>query len=76
MKILAIALLAVLLGACSYSERRHVRDDGYYGSGQVSGQGASGQDRHLICHKGKKTMELPASAVDAHLGHGDRRGPC
>ena len=73
MKILAILLLTVMVGACSYSERRHVRDDGYYGRGQVSGQG---QDRQLICHKGKKTMELPASAVDAHLGHGDRRGPC
>lgn len=75
MKMLAILLLTVLVGACSYSERRYVRDDGYRGSGQVSGQGA-GQDRQVICHKGKKTMELPASAVDAHLGHGDRRGPC
>ena len=29
-----------------------------------------------ICHKGKKTMTLPAEAVGAHLDHGDRRGPC
>jgi hypothetical protein len=30
----------------------------------------------LVCHKGKNTLELPQEAVKAHLGHGDRRGPC
>jgi hypothetical protein len=32
--------------------------------------------KDLVCHKGKKTLELPREAVSAHLGHGDRRGPC
>jgi len=30
----------------------------------------------VVCHKGKKTMELPEEAVEAHLGHGDHLGPC
>jgi hypothetical protein len=30
----------------------------------------------VICHKGKKTLELPRSAAQAHLNHGDRPGPC
>ena len=30
----------------------------------------------LVCHKGKKTMELPREAINGHLGHGDYRGPC
>mgnify|MGYP006178375103 CR=1 FL=1 len=30
----------------------------------------------LVCHKGKKTMELPANAAEAHINHGDRYGRC
>lgn len=29
-----------------------------------------------ICHKGKKTIYVPESAVKAHLGHGDYPGRC
>ncbi|QNP41722.1 hypothetical protein [Lysobacter solisilvae (ex Woo and Kim 2020)] len=32
--------------------------------------------KELVCHKGKKTLELPRDAIGAHLDHGDRRGPC
>ncbi|GAB3359322.1 hypothetical protein [Lysobacter tyrosinilyticus] len=32
--------------------------------------------KELVCHKGKKTLELPRDAVSAHLGHGDHRGSC
>lgn len=32
--------------------------------------------KELVCHKGKKTLELPRDAVSAHLGHGDHRGRC
>ena len=28
-----------------------------------------------VCHKGKKTLTIGASAVPAHLAHGDTRGP-
>jgi len=35
-----------------------------------------GQDKVLLCHKGKKTLEVAAPAADAHLRHGDTRGPC
>ena len=36
----------------------------------------AGGDTALVCHKGKKTLRLPQSAVKAHLNHGDRPGPC
>ncbi|QDH70357.1 hypothetical protein [Marilutibacter alkalisoli] len=32
--------------------------------------------KEWVCHKGKKTLELPPEAINAHLGHGDYRGPC
>ena len=38
--------------------------------------GKAGGATVLLCHKGKKTMELPREAATAHLGHGDRYGPC
>ena len=38
--------------------------------------GKSSGGSSLVCHKGKKTMDLPDSAVEAHLNHGDRLGPC
>ena len=34
-----------------------------------------GQEKVLVCHKGK-TLEVAAPALDAHLRHGDPRGPC
>ena len=36
----------------------------------------AGGDTSVICHKGKKTLELPREAAQAHLDHGDRLGPC
>ena len=61
MKLLAIALSVFALSAC----------------GTIApGQPYRGGDTVLLCHKGKKTMELPASAADAHINHGDRYGRC
>ena len=38
------------------------------------------QQKVTICHKpgtpAEKTKEVPQSAVDGHLGHGDHLGPC
>jgi hypothetical protein len=42
----------------------------------VGGSGKAGGDNAVVCHKGKKTLELPRDAVQAHLDHGDRLGPC
>ena len=39
-----------------------------------------GGEKVLVCHKpdkkGGHTLSISASAVDAHLGHGDKLGPC
>ena len=67
MKLIIVLMLAAGLSACgTYGSR-----GGYYG-----GSSKAGGDTVTVCHKGKKTMELPRSALDAHLGHGDRRGRC
>jgi hypothetical protein len=44
------------------------------GGGKPSGK--AGGDTAVVCHKGKKTLELPRSAAQAHLDHGDKLGPC
>ena len=44
-------------------------------SGKRGGARAS-DGRVTICHKGKRTMRVPGSAVRAHLRHGDTRGRC
>ena len=46
------------------------------GGGNAGGAGKAGGDTAVVCHKGKKTLELPRSAAQAHLDHGDRLGPC
>ena len=36
----------------------------------------AGQEKVLVCHKGKKTLQVAKPAADAHLRHGDTPGPC
>lgn len=63
MKLLILMLPALLLSGCIVIPADGHRDN------------ARG-DIHLVCHKGKKTLELPHDALQAHLRHGDHRGPC
>lgn len=51
--------------------------------GEETGDGAGrpadevgGQEKVAVCHKGKKTLSVGASALDAHLRHGDVSGAC
>jgi hypothetical protein len=39
------------------------------------GAGAAAADKAFVCHKGK-TLRIDASALPAHLKHGDTEGPC
>jgi hypothetical protein len=57
------AVLAILLTACATAPD------------EDPGAKAGGDVVH-VCHKGKKTLELPPEAIAAHLDHGDRLGPC
>lgn len=61
MKLLVLALSVLALSACS---------------SVPSNQPYRGGDTVLVCHKGKKTLELPANAAEAHINHGDRYGRC
>lgn len=62
MKYIVAALLAVAASGCVVIP------------GDLLGRG--GSDTVLVCHKGKKTMELPREALNGHLKHGDHRGRC
>src|SRR5215207_2688685 len=46
----------------------------------IPSQALARQQKVTICHKpvtpDEQTMEVPDSAVDGHLGHGDHPGPC
>jgi hypothetical protein len=50
------------------------------GEGEVPSDGAEEGEKVLICHKPNKkgghTLSISASAVSAHLGHGDKLGAC
>jgi hypothetical protein len=47
-------------------------------SGPCSGTPGENPDEEeiTICHKGRKTLTLPKSAIQAHLDHGDTLGKC
>lgn len=66
MKSMLASVLLVLVAGCVVAP-----DDG---GGKTNGK--AGGDAAVVCHKGKKTLELPRSAAQAHLDHGDRLGPC
>jgi hypothetical protein len=63
MKVLVVAVLALFTCGCVVAP-------------VDEGRGKAGGGTATVCHKGKKTMELPKEAVRAHLDHGDRMGPC
>jgi hypothetical protein len=42
----------------------------------VAPRSAYKAEKVTVCHKDKKTLVIPSSALSAHLGHGDERGPC
>jgi hypothetical protein len=67
MKLILASILILSLTACALEPT----SGGHSGSG-----GKAGGDTAVVCHKGKKTLELPRSAAEAHLKHGDRLGPC
>jgi hypothetical protein len=66
MKLVLTLVLLVLIYGCAVTP----------GSGGGKSNGKAGGDTAVVCHKGKKTLELPRSAAQAHLDHGDKAGPC
>ncbi len=69
MKLVLPMLLVLLSSACVV-----VPTESYGGKAGGGSQDAAGST--LVCHKGKKTLQLPPDAVPAHMNHGDSRGPC
>ena len=62
MKLMLALILLLSISACAVAP--------------PGGGGKAGGDTAVVCHKGKKTLELPRSAAQAHLDHGDKPGPC
>ena len=73
MRALALVLLSAGL-AVGCSSSRYDRTGRAYPASARSGDG--GQERYVVCHKGRNTLTLPEPAVRAHLDHGDRFGRC
>ena len=73
--LLLVCLSAGLAVGCS-SSRYDRYGRSYPASARVDSRGGDGQDRYVVCHKGKNTLTLPQSAVRAHLRHGDDFGSC
>ena len=61
MKLLPVLLLALFAAACTYVP--------------LTGNGNQ-PDVVLVCHKGKKELELPSNAAAEHRKHGDTYGRC
>jgi hypothetical protein len=72
----AATLLATACGTTSHSYREDRYARPYYVPPSAHVQHYPVGDKQLVCHKGKNTLDLPPSAVQAHLDHGDRRGRC
>ena len=70
MKLMLTMILLLSVSACV------VAPTGGGGNSGGNSSGKAGGDTAVVCHKGKKTLELPRSAAQAHLDHGDRLGPC
>lgn len=49
---------------------------GCVATGSVHDGSAYEAEKVTVCHKDKKTLVIPRSALSGHLGHGDTRGPC
>ena len=73
-RISALTLKVCLIVALAGAANACVLVSPHAGGGKGGGGGGGGEV--TICHKGKKTMTLPAEAVGAHMDHGDHRGPC
>ncbi len=63
MKFIMLASLVLAMSGCAQAPT-------------YSHAGKSKVDTVLVCHKGKKTLELPREAAAAHINHGDTNGPC
>lgn len=71
MKLMLALMMLLSVSACVVAPA-----DGGGKPGSAGNPGKAGGDTAVVCHKGKKTLELPGNAVQAHLDHGDRLGPC
>lgn len=69
----AVPALALAHGGAGDQQTQYDKDkDKDKGTG---GSGGHDDGKKKVCHKGK-TIEVGAPAVDAHLRHGDKKGPC
>jgi hypothetical protein len=79
----ALALAGVSLASEGHGHGKgHGRRHHHWGSPSSaqyqysSGGKQYGHHKVAICHKGRRTLWLPQSAVRAHLHHGDKPGVC
>lgn len=62
--LLVAVLVLVMVGCSGHAE---------YGRGPRE---TPESQKVVLCHKGKKTLQVGAAAAKAHYDHGDTAGPC
>jgi len=79
----ALPLTGVVLTKADGERHSHEhpsQNQAHHGKPLAGTDDDSGGGGTTICHKpgtpAEKTMEVDASALDAHLGHGDTEGAC
>ena len=80
MRAFVLACLVLISAGCTDASREPARAEARRvaepGALATTAEDEDSGPREAVCHKGRKTLELPAPAVRAHLGHGDQRGAC
>lgn len=74
--LLLTVVTSLFLAGCAGIYNRNSRNWNHRVPNYAKVYTQNGQQRAVVCHKGKKTMVLPTPALNGHMRHGDHFGSC